>query len=463
MRRTTPRAPAIMLALLGLFSCNDATQPTESPDVPGDAQANTASAASSLLTISNLTTTSDESYIVVEKGLLSGERQYVDRSGTFGAVPTSLQRSTYIRTAQDDRQRSPGSSSFLTFEVNQDVVVYVAHDDELRRPSWLTSSYTDSGLDLVRSDERFSLFRRAYPKGKVTLGSNVERSSSRRGNMYTVVIQPSASPPESPSSSPPPPPPPPSGGKTFFLADAESGTVAPPWAGGWGAIASSGALMPTSSTGRARNGSRSFKFEVPAGGADRQHHSQTLTGGPQVSMGHSGGRYLSGYYSFWAYIDAGYTDTDWNMLLGWMTGVSGAPQPIAHIGLEIHGGQLQLVTVLKNASVGVYQAPSIPGTFSWGGGWYRALNVIPFPRQRWVHVSVYYKMAQTNGQITLWQDGVKVMDLTHPTLDTFRGTTGSNSSGGMLLQFGIYGGAKQDGDQRLYADDFRVTDYRPVP
>jgi hypothetical protein len=32
-----------------------------------------------------------------------------------------------------------------------------------------------------------------------------------------------------------------------------------------------------------------------------------------------------------------------------------------------------------------------------------------------------------------------------------------------MLQFGIYEGVKTDGPQRLYMDDFRVTDFRPVP
>jgi hypothetical protein len=29
-----------------------------------------------------------------------------------------------------------------------------------------------------------------------------------------------------------------------------------------------------------------------------------------------------------------------------------------------------------------------------------------------------------------------------------------------MIQFGIYGGPKTDGTQRIYVDDFRVTDYQ---
>ncbi len=66
--------------------------------------------------------------------------------------------------------------------------------------------------------------------------------------------------------------------------------------------------------------------------------------------------------SFWAYIDAGYTATDWNMLLGWMTGVSGKPSPISHVGLEVWEGKLQVVYLLKNCSVGPYPCPTSRGT-----------------------------------------------------------------------------------------------------
>jgi len=46
--------------------------------------------------------------------------------------------------------------------------------------------------------------------------------------------------------------------------------------------------------------------------------------------------------------------------------------------------------------------------------------VTAVPRGQWVHFAVYYKMAATNGQVAIWQDGVKVMDLTAPTLQHLR-------------------------------------------
>jgi hypothetical protein len=255
-----------------------------------------------------------------------------------------------------------------------------------------------------------------------------------------------------------------SGGRTFFSATAENGSMSP-----WSAAISDRANpRPTISQSRTRNGHGAYKFEI-ANAQVASHYSQALSYAPQVSMGSRNGRYLSGYYSFWAYIDDGYSDNDWNMLLGWMTGVTGRPSPISHVGLEVWNGTLQLVYVLKNCSVRLYRCPEIRG-YKNSGGWYTMTpsspaGVVAFPRNRWVHLSFYYKMAPTNGQVKVWQDGRLIMDLTAPTMNTFGGHSIEplrNSAGDMMLQFGTYGGAKSDGTQRFYVDDFKVTDFRPT-
>jgi hypothetical protein len=135
------------------------------------------------LVISNLTVESGRAYEIVKNGLQNGAMVYIDRGSIYNSVPTLLKGATYIKTANNDKGES--SSSFLTLDVNQDVTVYVAHDDRITtKPSWLTS-FTDTGNDLVTTDTALSIFANNFLAGTITLGGN-EGKGNR--SMYTVII-----------------------------------------------------------------------------------------------------------------------------------------------------------------------------------------------------------------------------------------------------------------------------------
>lgn len=264
-----------------------------------------------------------------------------------------------------------------------------------------------------------------------------------------------------------PPPPPPPTGTTYFLATYEGGTLCPdPW--NWCFNGGSGSPAVNSMT-QAKNGTRSAKHIMPAGS---EGSSFLLDNTPHSSMGCVSGHFCTGYYSFYAYIESGFAVANqFQMLLGWMTAVSGAPSPISHIELSTMNSVLQLRYVLKNCAVGLYTCPTIAGYSQAGGaGYYLQTASSPngitaFPRNQWVHIAVYYKMAETNGQVTIWQDGILIYDLTAPTMNTFGGHSIApltNAAGDLMLQHGIYGGV--DPIQRvMYVDDFRVSNFRPVP
>ena len=140
-------------------------------------------ASSGPVNITNVTVGSGKTYEVVSEGLQNGAMVYIDRGYTYSSVPALLQGATYLKTANDDKGSS--NASFLTFEVNQDVIVYVAHDDRITpRPSWLTSSFSDTGDNLVTTDTTLSIFESNYLAGTVTLGGNEGPNDS----MYSVVI-----------------------------------------------------------------------------------------------------------------------------------------------------------------------------------------------------------------------------------------------------------------------------------
>jgi hypothetical protein len=135
------------------------------------------------LVISNLTVESGQAYEIVENGLQEGAMVYIDRNDEYSIIPTWLEGATYIKTANEDRKSQ--AVPFLTFDVNRDVAVYIAHDDSITsKPSWL-ASFTDTGDDVVVSRFTFSIFERNYLAGTIILGGN---EASRNSRMYTVII-----------------------------------------------------------------------------------------------------------------------------------------------------------------------------------------------------------------------------------------------------------------------------------
>jgi hypothetical protein len=191
------RAPRTALAAAFLFALgcsDDATAPAPLPAVPS------AALTASPVTVSNVTVASGKTYSVVTGGMIAGAPLYVDRSYTVaGPVSDSLLGATYIRTANDDKAANPGSSTFLSFDVSREAIVYVAMDPALAPPSWLTTAFVKTALVLPSTDnnKRLVVYRRTVSAGRVTLGSNM--TTATQGSMYSVIVVPSgAAEPEAP-------------------------------------------------------------------------------------------------------------------------------------------------------------------------------------------------------------------------------------------------------------------------
>jgi Bacterial Ig domain/Fibronectin type III domain/Divergent InlB B-repeat domain len=158
---------------------------------------NTSTLPSSSLTLSNLTVASGQPYVVPASGLQVGDLVYIDRSFTYTSVPASVQGAAYIQTANNDKAAT--TAAFLSFDVNQPVTVYVAHDVRITsKPSWL-GTFTDTGTDLVTSDTTLRLFAQAFPAGTITLGGNAGGGNS----MYAVIVQAQEGDTSSPDTTPP--------------------------------------------------------------------------------------------------------------------------------------------------------------------------------------------------------------------------------------------------------------------
>ncbi|GEM_PF-3445131 len=115
--------------------------------------------------------------------LHNGEPSFIDRTMVIEGVGR-YDDLLYIKTANNDKTST--SDPFLSFSVNQDVRVYVAHDDRIAaKPAWL-AGYSDSGDDVFIGDVRHSLWIKNFSEGPVVLGGNGGVTFS---SMYVVVLE----------------------------------------------------------------------------------------------------------------------------------------------------------------------------------------------------------------------------------------------------------------------------------
>lgn len=145
--------------------------------------------ASSGLMITNLNVLSGLPYKIVNSGLKNNALIYIDRSYTFSGIPTALDAATYIQPANNDKNAT--DNAFLSFDINENANIYVAHDNRTSvKPSWL-SVFTDTGIDINIEGDAFnnvntySLFKKVFSPGTVSLGGN----GGAGNNMYIVIAE----------------------------------------------------------------------------------------------------------------------------------------------------------------------------------------------------------------------------------------------------------------------------------
>ena len=148
--------------------------------------------------------------IVVESGqeyeaekLSQGDSYYIDRSYVVEHIPAGFEDAIWIKTANDDKQAT--SKTFLSFEVNKDVDVFIAYDKRATSlPDWMSSFHFD-GRSISVSDlyaPSLRLYSRSFSAGTVTLGGNLAPGASGATSNYVVLVTPVGSVPPPGAHSP---------------------------------------------------------------------------------------------------------------------------------------------------------------------------------------------------------------------------------------------------------------------
>ncbi|HEX3140758.1 MAG TPA: NPCBM/NEW2 domain-containing protein, partial [Rhizobacter sp.] len=142
------------------------------------------------VTISNLAVSdgANSANWSVQSNLQAGNTAYGDRTYTWSAVPAAVAGARWIRTA--NTSKSYTGTPIVSFSISAAADVYVALDNRSPLPSWVDSSWTDSGSDLTQAESStvsrgFSLWRKRFNAGTVSLGPWSDAGTS----MYTVIVK----------------------------------------------------------------------------------------------------------------------------------------------------------------------------------------------------------------------------------------------------------------------------------
>jgi beta-galactosidase len=123
----------------------------------------------------------------VEKGARDGGQIYADRDELFAGLPSVLAGADYVQASDADKMYS--AVDLMEIAVAPGTTVYVAHDDRLDRPEWLTRQFKATNLSVKIDGQAMKIFAHRSPAAEsLTLGSNTE-SNPAGCNMYVVFVQ----------------------------------------------------------------------------------------------------------------------------------------------------------------------------------------------------------------------------------------------------------------------------------
>ena len=150
-------------------------------------QIDDAAGAPTTVTITNLSVkdTANAAFWTLQGNLQAGAKQYGDRTFKLTAVPAEVLGALWLQTANSSKSFTGNPT--VTFSVSQAADVYVAVDDRVGQLPWM-SGWTSTGQKLVNDEptpSRFTLYRKAFPAGPVSLGPQQNSGSS----MYVVIVR----------------------------------------------------------------------------------------------------------------------------------------------------------------------------------------------------------------------------------------------------------------------------------
>ncbi len=120
-----------------------------------------------------------------------GSALYSDSASLAKDLPSTLKNkgAEYIQVPNADANYS--ALDLIQFSVAANVDVYIAHDDAVPAPKWLTGQFKNTSTSFTLGDAKMSLYKRSLKKdASLTLGSNFDEAAPGKGLMYIVIAVP---------------------------------------------------------------------------------------------------------------------------------------------------------------------------------------------------------------------------------------------------------------------------------
>jgi beta-galactosidase len=116
-----------------------------------------------------------------------GKKIYLDRDDTFVELPAALRRADWIQAAHADRLYN--AVDLMEIPAPAGSVVYVAHDNRLDRPAWLTKQFQPTDITVTIDGHPLKVFQHKVEKDEsLTLGTNTENEKASDCSMYIVFV-----------------------------------------------------------------------------------------------------------------------------------------------------------------------------------------------------------------------------------------------------------------------------------
>ncbi|RXK56265.1 DUF4982 domain-containing protein [Oleiharenicola lentus] len=127
------------------------------------------------------------SIVHVETHARDGRNAYVNTDSPFAGLPVALQDADWVQV--DNRDALYSAVDLIELSVATDATVWIAHDEALPRPAWLTRQFEPTDTVLRVLERPMRLFRRnVTAAASLTLGSNTEDPRQTEGNLYLVFV-----------------------------------------------------------------------------------------------------------------------------------------------------------------------------------------------------------------------------------------------------------------------------------